>query len=65
MPLWHNKGRFGTLELQARSRIIIMKKAGKQTQLANMWQDSFVKSEPAVRTIIVNSYSLLKSIKKF
>jgi hypothetical protein len=35
---------------KAACRIIAMKKVGKQTQLDNVWQDFFVKSELAVTT---------------
>jgi hypothetical protein len=32
--------------------------------LPNVWQDSFINPDPAVATTVVNSHSLLKSMKK-
>jgi hypothetical protein len=48
---------------KVRRRIIAMKKVGKETQFAQRLENSFVNAQTAVVKIVLNSYSLFKSMK--
>jgi hypothetical protein len=48
---------------KALHRTFVIMEVGRQTQLAQVWQDTFVNAEPTVGTIVVNSYCLLKDMR--